>query len=99
MKKLFLFMLVLFIAGLAFADTVVVGTGTQVSRFPLGSYYGYERSAAIYTDTELGSQNTRISEIAWYTNTATSVSVPTKIYLKTTTSTTLTNATWATMIA
>ena len=26
MKKLFLFMLVLFIAGLAFADTVVVGT-------------------------------------------------------------------------
>ena len=99
MKKLFLFMLVLFIAGLAFADTVVVGTGTQVSRFPLGSFYGYERSAALYTDTELGTQNTRISEIAWYTNTATSVSVPTKIYLKTTTGTTLTNSTWATMIA
>ena len=98
MKKLFLFMLVLFVAGLAFADTVVVGTGTQVSRFPLGSFYGYERSAALYTDTELGAQNSRISEIAWYTNTVTSVSVPTKIYLKTTTSTTLTNATWATMI-
>ena len=82
-----------------FADTLVIGTGTSTQRYPLGSYWGYERSAAIYTDADLGSLNLAISSVAWYSTIATTAAVPTKIYLKTTTATTLTADTWANMIS
>ncbi|MCB5260569.1 MAG: choice-of-anchor D domain-containing protein, partial [Candidatus Cloacimonetes bacterium] len=83
-------------AGLQIVD---IGTGTATQRFPLGSYYGYERSAALYTAAELGSQNTRISAISWYSSIATTAAVPTKIYLKTTGASTLTADTWDNMIS
>ncbi|MCB5251655.1 MAG: choice-of-anchor J domain-containing protein, partial [Candidatus Cloacimonetes bacterium] len=78
---------------------VDIGTGTATQRFPLGSYFGYERSAALYTAAELGAQNSRIFAISWYSSIATTAAVPTKIYLKTIGASTLTTDTWDNMIA
>lgn len=75
---------------------ITVGTGTSVQGFPLNCYYGYERSAAIYTVSEVGSAGT-INKLAWYSTVTTSYSVPVKIYIKQTTSSTITASTWATL--
>jgi hypothetical protein len=78
--------------------TLTIGTETLQQRHPLGDFYGYERSAAIYTDAELGNSNNRISALAWYAETAVTLSVPTKVYLKRTTATTVSTAYWADMV-
>ncbi len=75
---------------------VTVGTGTSTQRYPLGSYYGYERSAALYTAAELGQTGT-VTRIAWYASAACATSIPRRILMKATASTTLGAATWATM--
>jgi len=75
---------------------VTIGTGTSVQGFPLNCYYGYERSASIYTLAEIGSAGS-ISKLAWYSTVTTSYSVPVKIYIKQTTATTITSSTWATL--
>ena len=99
MKKFILLISILALALGLFAADVIIGTGTSVQRFPLGSYWGFERSAALYTAAEVGPQNSRISAVQWYTSTATNVAVPTKIYMKSTGAATLTSDTWANMIS
>ena len=90
MKKILLPLMLILITSFIFASTMQIGIGTNIQRYPLGSYYGYERSAAIYKDSELGAQNIRITALSWYSTAAVTVNVPTKIYVKTTTETTLT---------
>ncbi len=77
-----------------------VGTGTYTQRYPLGAYYGYERSASLYTASELAASGSlgKISQVAWYAMLSRTTSIPIKIYLKETTSTSLTADTWANMI-
>ena len=100
MKKIIVVIATMLITSFIFAGTIQIGTGTSTQRYPLGSYYGYERSAALYKDSELYSQNIRITALSWFSTIAVTVNVPTKIYLKTTTSTTLsTTTTWADMIS
>jgi len=100
MKKFLTICCAMLIVAFVFADTITIGTGTGVQRYPLGSFYGYERSAALYTDADLGSQNLSISSLAWYSTIATTAIVPTKIYLKTTSATAFASAdTWANMIS
>lgn len=99
MKKFILLICILALALGLFAADVIIGTGTAVQRFPLGSYWGFERSAALYTAAEVGPQNSRISAVQWYTSIATNVAVPTKIYMKSTGASTLTTDTWANMIS
>ena len=84
----------LLLAGSSSAVTVTIGTGTSTQRQPFGLYFGYERSAAIYTATEIGTFGS-ITTLAWYVSTAQTATAPTKIYLATTTATTLTAGTWA----
>jgi len=79
------------------ATTVTIGTGTSSQRQPFGVLFGYERSAALYTNAEIGGTG-NISAIAFYVATSSTISVPVKLYLKTTTGTTLTADTWANMI-
>ncbi|MCB5272237.1 MAG: carboxypeptidase regulatory-like domain-containing protein, partial [Candidatus Cloacimonetes bacterium] len=98
MNKLILLLTILALTLGLFATEVVIGDGTLTQRFPLGSYFGYERSAALYTATEIGAHNTRISAVSWFSSIATTAEVPTKIYLKTTGASTLTTDTWANMI-
>lgn len=78
--------------------TVTIGTGTNLQRQPFGAWYGYERSAAIYRSSDINALGT-ITHLGWYVGTAQSASVPTKIYLKTTSTNTLTSSTWANIIS
>ncbi len=99
MKKLIILIGILALTLGLFATEVVIGDGTATQRFPLGSFYGYERSAALYTAAEIGPQNTRISAVAWNSSIATTAEVPTKIYMKTSSASTLTTDTWDNMIS
>ncbi|PKN74855.1 MAG: hypothetical protein CVU49_06915 [Candidatus Cloacimonetes bacterium HGW-Cloacimonetes-2] len=66
MKKLLLIMLVLFITGLAFADTVQVGTGTATSSYlPIYGLYGYNYTQQIYTQAQIGVAG-NITKIRFY---------------------------------
>ncbi len=80
-----------------FASTVTIGTGTSTQNAPIHAVYGYVRDASLYTAAEIGANGT-ISEIYWNNYGTTGTSYPVKIYMKTTTATTLSSSTWATMI-
>ena len=97
MKKLFILFLLL-AGGFAYSQTITIGSGTSTQRYPLGNYYGYERSAALYTAAEVTMGGT-INKLAWYATIARSTTIPIKIYLKETSSSTLSSVTWATMIS
>ncbi len=77
---------------------VTVGTGTSTQGYPINCYYGYERSASIYTAAEIGRVGS-ISKLSWYPTLTTTYNVPIKIYIKHTTASTITSATWATSIS
>jgi subtilisin-like proprotein convertase family protein len=77
---------------------VTIGSGTSTQRYPLGAYWGYERSASLYTSAEILTSGS-ITNLAWYPTESSSVSRPIKIYLKTTSSTSLSAVKWATMIS
>ena len=79
-------------------SVVTIGTGTSTQGYPLSCYYGYERSASLYTATELGITGT-INKVEWYPTITLSYNIPIKIYFKTTTASTITASTWATAIS
>ncbi|MBD2766830.1 T9SS type A sorting domain-containing protein [Hymenobacter sp. BT664] len=63
------------------------------SRRPLGTYYGYERSALIYTAAEIATSGT-LTQLAFYLNAVnTPGAAPTKVYLKTVSNSTFAGAT------
>ena len=78
--------------------TVIVGTGTSTQGYPINCYYGYERSASIYTAAEIGIVGS-LTMVEWYPTLATTYNVPVKIYIKQTTASTITAATWANSIS
>jgi hypothetical protein len=86
------------ITGSLSAQTITIGSGTNTQSYPFNSFYGYGRSASLFSSTEISSYGT-ITSLGWYVGTAQSTSVPVKIYLKETTSTTLTANTWANLTA
>src|SRR5690606_28838685 len=96
MKKLYLLLLTLLIANLGYSQEVEIGTGTTTSRFPLSAYYGYERSAALYTAAEINQQG-NIASVSWYANNAKSLARPIKIYLKSLTTNILVAQNWQTL--
>src|SRR5690606_31952454 len=71
---------------LAQSQEVSIGTGTSTQVYPLGNYYGFERSSSIYLSTEINQIGT-INAVDWYANTAGLGSRPIKIYLKEVTAT------------
>ena len=75
---------------------ITIGSGTTTGTYPFYMYWGYTRSASIYTSTEIGSTGI-ITTLAWYVSTAAAASCPIVIYLKTTTSSTFTSSTWASL--
>jgi hypothetical protein len=78
---------------------VTIGTGTSTQRYPLGMYYGYQRSASLYTAAEATIPG-NVNSVAWYIATLTAhANGPMKIYLKHTSNSTLTADTWANMIS
>ncbi|WP_430615131.1 fibronectin type III domain-containing protein [Flavobacterium sp. JP2137] len=94
MKKLLLlwfFALFHFVSSWA---QVEIGTGTSTQIYPLGNYYGFERSAALYTGVEVQGVGA-ISNLAWYANTAGAGARPIKIYLKEVTENQITATSWS----
>lgn len=87
----------IFFPFMVYPQEVVIGTGTSTGRFPLSSYYGYERSASLYTSSEVN-QIGGVLTLGWYATTARSTNRPVKIYLKEVTASTLTAQNWATLI-
>lgn len=79
-------------------EQVIVGTGTTTNTYPFYPWYGYTRSASLYTSAEVGIP-TVLTQLAWKVSTSAATVIPVKIYLKTTTATDLTADTWANMIA
>lgn len=80
------------------AQTVTIGTGTSTQRYPVGGYYGFERSASLYTASEINlSAGGSVLSVAWNATAATSFSLPVKVYLKAVPSTTntISSQNWA----
>ncbi|MEF3695170.1 MAG: hypothetical protein V3576_07475, partial [Candidatus Cloacimonadota bacterium] len=81
------------------ADLITIGTGTSYAYEPIASYYGYHRSAAIYTAGEIGGSGT-INSISYKAYNTTTTSIPIKVYITTTTASVLTPAqNWGTLTA
>ncbi|MGS4345984.1 fibronectin type III domain-containing protein [Myroides odoratus] len=76
-----------------YGQEVTIGDGTVADRYPMGALFGYERSAALYTATEIN-QVGFINKLAWDVS-STSASRPIKIYLKEVEATTLVANNWA----
>ena len=64
MKRLLTLFVLIVCSLLSYGQDVTIGTGTSVSKFPLGNFYGYERSAALYTANEVN-RTGFINQIAW----------------------------------
>jgi len=75
------------------AGTVFIGEGTATQRQPFGHYWGYERSAGLYTPEQVGSVGL-IDNVGWYCATTSAASVPYKIYIGSTAETAFTAQTW-----
>ena len=76
---------------------VEIGNGTSTQRQPMGTLYGYERDASLYTSDQINLMG-RITGVQWYASTQYGNSIPYKIYLKSTTETAMTAIPWATML-
>ncbi|MGG5508247.1 MULTISPECIES: fibronectin type III domain-containing protein [unclassified Myroides] len=90
---LFFFLLSIFFT---YGQEVTIGTGTETDRRPLSNYFGFERSAALYTAEEIGQQGF-INKLAWDVG-VTNMARPIKIYLKEVESAALSAASWSTFI-
>ncbi|HRY83264.1 MAG TPA: choice-of-anchor D domain-containing protein [Candidatus Cloacimonadota bacterium] len=99
MKKLILLSLVMLMAVFAFADVITIGSGTNYTYEPIGSLWGFHRSAAIYTSVQVGGSGT-INTISYKAYNTTTTVIPIKVYMKMTTAATLTPAVnWPTLIS
>jgi len=66
--------------------SVIIGTGTLTQRQPFGILWGFERSAAIYTNAQIGSYGV-LDKVSWNCATTSTTGVPYKIYAMQTTDT------------
>ncbi len=78
--------------------TVTIGTGTLTQRQPFGILWGYERSAALYNNEQMGRYGI-IEKIGWNCSTADVSPVPYKIYIMQTNDTAFTSMNWDAFIA
>ncbi len=78
--------------------TIQIGTGTSTQRQPFGVYFGYERSAALYTNAQIGNYGL-LDQVAWNCATTSTAAVPYKIYAMQTNDTALTAMSWDTFTA
>ncbi|MFN8288054.1 MAG: LamG-like jellyroll fold domain-containing protein [Chitinophagales bacterium] len=101
MKKIsFLLVLMLCLDLTAFSQVITVpsaNTNTGSTRYPLGTFYGYQRSAMIYTASEVGSSGL-ITAVGFYVNATSTPAAMTnmRIYIKQVAAATLSANTYAT---
>jgi hypothetical protein len=80
-------------------DEVHIGNGNASQRQPFGINYGFERDATLYTREQIGFGNISLASLAWYCSTTSPNPVSYRIYLKTTSESTLTPMPWTTMVS
>jgi hypothetical protein len=97
MFKSFLFLLAFFSVVQCEAQIISIGNGTSSQRQPFGVYWGYERSASVYTSTEVNTSGL-INSLYWEVATSKTTTVPLKIYLKTDNSS-MASSSWSSMIS
>lgn len=101
-KSLFSIMVLLLCCQSLLAQVTIpaANTNTASNRKPLGSFYGFERTAAIYTAAEHGmASGSSVTGVCFYVNAVTAPDdVPIVIYMATTTATTFTASTYASEI-
>ncbi|WP_158961938.1 T9SS type B sorting domain-containing protein [Myroides fluvii] len=95
MKKITVLFFLLLSVCFAYAQEVTIGTGTITQEYPLSSYYGHQRSAALYTATEIN-QTGFINKLAWDIGKM-GERRPVKIYLKSVDENSLVAANWETL--
>ena len=76
----------------------VIGTGTSTQRQPFSTLWGYERSAALYTNAQIGGFGL-LDKVAWNCATTSTTAVPYKIYVMQTDGTAFTAMSWDTFTA
>ncbi|MDD2651382.1 MAG: choice-of-anchor D domain-containing protein, partial [Candidatus Cloacimonetes bacterium] len=97
MKKLWFIAILLMVLSLnLIADDVIIGTGTTYTYDPFNAFYGYGRSASLYTAEEIGLTG-NISHLSWEVGSTGSAVQPIKVYAKLVDEATLTVASWATL--
>lgn len=103
LKSLQLCLLFLLYGSGVFSQVTIptANTNTANNRKPLGTFYGFERTAAIYTAAEHGmSAGSTVTSVCFYVDAITTPSdSPVVIYMSTTTATTFTATTYASEIA
>jgi len=92
-----LMIVLLAVAGLAFATTVTIGTGTSTQQYPINRYYGYSAWEGIYLSSEIGT-NAVINKVAFNKASGADVAAinSVSIYMKQTTATTLATGAYST---
>lgn len=88
MKKCIILLFALAVFGMAIADTLTIGQGTEHLPYPISCWYGYQRSASIYKAYEIGVLGT-ITQISYQAQNTTTSWIPIKVYMKMTTATSL----------
>ncbi|MDX9978329.1 MAG: hypothetical protein RBS16_09915, partial [Candidatus Cloacimonadales bacterium] len=97
MKKLWFIAILLMVLSLnLIADDVIIGTGTTNGYYPFNAFYGYGRSASLYTAEDIGLTG-NISHLSWEVGSTGSAVQPIKVYAKLVDEATLTVANWATL--
>lgn len=93
----FLILFILF-PGLLFSQNVIIpaaNTNDGAARYPMSTYYGFQRSAMVYTPTQVGTSGT-ITHVGFYLNSTSSPGAsPVRIYLKMRGNIMPNNSTWA----
>lgn len=79
------------------AEFLIIGEGTSSTYRPFCTLFGYERSAALYTQDQIGTYG-MITRLAWSVASTGTTNVPYKIWIKTVTSQSLTAQTWDSLI-
>ena len=98
MKILSILLLVISItAKIHSQSTITIGTGTDSQNKPFDMWYGYTRSAAIYSAGEMGGSKF-ITSLGWEVATGDVEISPVKIYLKLIPNATLSQTTWSSII-
>ncbi|MFA7549079.1 MAG: hypothetical protein WCY66_09260, partial [Candidatus Cloacimonadales bacterium] len=82
MKKLWFIAILLMVLSLnLIADDVIIGTGTTNGSYPFNAFYGYGRSASLYTAEDIGLTG-NISHLSWEVGSTGSAVQPIKVYAK-----------------
>ncbi|HPV15295.1 MAG TPA: carboxypeptidase regulatory-like domain-containing protein, partial [Candidatus Cloacimonadota bacterium] len=77
------------------AGAIIIGDSTRTQRWPFGTTYGFERSAALYTANQIGmAGDLNLSMIAWDCANTTDITIPYRIWAKNTNDVALTTQTW-----